>query len=142
MQSKERKSDKRKREGGGEREREPCRNKLAVSCRGTEGETKMDTLMLFKSERWVEAYSSPRPFSQHSSGRLYKPFSLIHKRMYMTLITSTCATRYRKTQKSQFAWRSCRQQSTATPTELHMCVSRICSFSREVRAAAETEGNI
>lgn len=63
-------------EGGreGETEREPCRNKLAVSCRGMEGETKMDTLMLSKSRRWVEAYSSPRPFAEHSSGSLYKPF--------------------------------------------------------------------
>lgn len=53
------------RKGGGEerkREREPCRNKLAVSCRGMEGETKMDTLMLSKCRRWVEAYGSPRPF--------------------------------------------------------------------------------
>lgn len=64
------------REGGreGETEREPCRNKLAVSCRGMEGETKMDTLMLSKSRRWVDAYSSPWPFSQHSSRWVYKPF--------------------------------------------------------------------
>lgn len=71
---KERQEEKGEREAGRERQREPCRNKLAVSCRGMEGETKMDTLMLSKSRRWVEAYSSPRPFSQHSSRWVYKPF--------------------------------------------------------------------
>lgn len=56
----------REREGRG---REPCRNKLAVSCRGTEGETKMDTLMLPKSRRWVEATAHPGPFHSTAANR-------------------------------------------------------------------------
>lgn len=125
-----------RREGRGEereKEREPYRNKLAVSCRGTEGETKMDTLMLSKSRRWVEAYSSPRPFSQHSSRREYKPFSLIHKGMYMTLITSNCSAQNRK-HKTMAPMQT---QSIATPTELHMCIFCVYTFSREGQAAAE-----
>lgn len=118
------------RKGGGEerkREREPCRNKLAVSCRGMEGETKMDTLMLSKCRRWVEAYGSPRPFHSTTVDRYTSLPVLFLKGCTWPWLHPIVAHNV-ENRKSQFARRPCKPRVLLHPLSC-TCASSVSTPS-------------
>lgn len=76
------------------------------------------------------------PFQSTAVDGYTSLLSLIHKRMYVTLIISDCSTQNRKNESTICVAHN-QTRSIPTPTQPHMSIFCIYSFSREVQVAAE-----